>query len=187
MAGVLDKFIQIIEENDLGSEDIKKVKAQPHPLAQFRHAQENKLTTPDEYTMNPRYLLACAVHRINPSHWQDPDVKKDPSIQKFMENLDLSIIVDEEDFAKAKLEDPRAYQMRIEVVAKGKTFKKKAFHPKGGWWSDELRNTDEELVKKFINNASRILSLDKASRAAKTIFELEKLGDITELMETISI
>lgn len=58
-------------------------------------------------------------------------------------------------------------------------------HPKGAWFSKELRNTDDDLVKKFTDNASRILPLNKVNNAVQTIFELEKLGNIRELFENL--
>lgn len=152
---------------------------------QFKFEQENRLRTEEDYCFNARYLLACAAHRINPTHWHDPEIKEDQRIRKFTEHPGISIIIDEKDFAEAKRKDERAYQQGVEVIAKGKTFKEISIHPKGAWWSKELRNTDEELVNKFTDNASRILPLDKVNKAVQTIFELEKLGNITELFENL--
>jgi 2-methylcitrate dehydratase PrpD len=186
VAGVLDKFIQIIEENNLQPEDIQSITQQPHPVCQFPFETENKLITEEDYCFHGGYLLACAAHRINPSRWHDQDVKQDPRIKNFMENVDLRLVIDEKDFIMAKRENPNAYQTRIEVVAKGKTFKEKAMHPKGGWFSEEFRNTDDELIKKFTDNATKSMSLDKASKAAQSIFELEKLGNTTELLGLVA-
>ena len=187
IAGALDKFIQIIEKNDLQPEDITSVKAQPHPLVQFNFRTGNKLTSQDDYMANGLYLMACAVHRINTSRWHDQDVKQDPKIKKFMEELDYTVVVDEKDFVRSKSEDPRNYQSRIEVVAKGKTFREEAPHPKGGWFSEELRNTDEELVKKFFDNASKIISPDKARSAAQKILDLEKMEKISDMMNMVTL
>ena len=97
----------------------------------------------------------------------------------------FSVVIDEADFLAEKREDPRAYLEKIEVVAKGQTFQGKARHPKGGWYSEEFRNTDEELVNKFISNASQILTSNKANKAAQTILQLEKLETVDELMKTL--
>ena len=180
---MLDKFIQIIEENNIGPEDIERIKAQPHPVAKFRFGRENKLLTPDDYSFNTRYLLACAAYRISPAYWQSPETREDPRIQKFIQHPEISVVFDEEDYAQAKREEPKAYLQRIEIVAKGKTFKAKSIHPKGGWWSKELRNTDEELIRKFSDNASRVLPIDKVKKATQAIMNLDKLSNIGALME----
>lgn len=46
--------------------------------------------------------------------------------------------------------------------------------------------TKEELLDKFINNASRTLSLDKANKIAQTVLGLEKLEDVAKLMQMLS-
>ena len=185
---MLDKFIQIMEENDLRPEDIEKVKAQPHPMVQFRFAQENTLRTPDDYGFSAPYLFACAAHKISPARWHDVDIKQDPKIQAYMQWLKprLSVTIDEEDFGLAKLEDSKSFQTRIEVVAKGKSFRAASPHPKGGWHLDQLRNTDEELVRKFIENARRVLPLDKANLLAQTLLQLEKAGNVAHVMDMVT-
>jgi len=136
--------------------------------------------------MNLRFLLACAANRIDPIHWHDLDVREDPEIRAFMERLELRIVIDERDFMLAKLEDQQTSQMRVEVIAQGKSFKEKIPYLKGAPEPEEFRNTDEELVNKFHSNASRTLSLGKASKAAQMILEMEKLRNVTELMETVT-
>lgn len=113
-----------------------------------------------------------------------------------MKRLDLGVIIDEKDFTTAKRKDPGAYQQRVEVLAKGKTFKEIAVHPKGGGYvkcdgktcgvyMEELRNTDEEIIQKFTDNVTKVFSYDEAFKAAQGILELEKLENITQLMELV--
>ena len=185
LAGVLDGLIQIIEENNLGPEHIEEIVAQPLPIVQSRLWRENTLRTPDDYPFNLLYLLACATYRINPTHWHDLKVRQDPRLKEFMKRVKFSISIDERDFGLAKLEDPRTFQMRIEVDAKGKRFKQKVPYVKGAWEPKEFRLTDEKLVKKFTDNASRVLNLSSANKAAQTILELENLKDIAQLMEIV--
>lgn len=190
MAAVLDKFIQIMDENDLQPKDIDSIKAQPHPIGQFSFANgsANTLRSWDDYCFNGRYLLSCAAHRINPAYWHNPEVRNDPKIHEYMEWLapKLTVVIDEGDFARTKREDPRTYMGKIEVVAKGMTFKETGPHPKGGWYEDELRNTDEELIKKFTDNSSRVLSTDQAAKAAQAILGLEKIDNVATLLKLVS-
>ena len=182
---MLDKFIQIIEENGLRPEDIERVEAQPNPMTQFKFSRQNTLRTPDDYGFSLRYLVACAAHRINPTRWHDLEVREDPRLRKFIQRVEFSITIDEKDFSSAKLEDPRTSQQRVKVVAKGRSFSGKSPYPKGGWYAEELRNTDEELIKKFTDNASGILPSDKVSKTAQSVLELEKLGDVAQFAQFI--
>ena len=114
-----------------------------------------------------------------------------------MKRLDLGVIIDEKDFATAKRKDPGAYQQRVEVVAKGKTIKGLAVHPKGGGYvkcdgktcgvyMDELRNTDKEIIQKFTDNVTKVFSYDKAAKAAQFILAMDKLENTADLMAAFS-
>ncbi|MFC1901804.1 hypothetical protein ACFLX3_02630 [Chloroflexota bacterium] len=183
---MLDRFIQLIEGNNFQPEDIEEVVAQPHPVVQFRAWRENTLRTSEDYCFYSPYLFACAAYRITPARWHDPEVRNDPKIRDFMQRVRFSSIIDEEDYVLAQLEDPKAFLMRIELTARGKKFKEKIPYAKGRWTPDEFRNTDEELVKKFSDNASRVLTSDRAQQVAKTILELEKLDNVGRVMEALT-
>jgi 2-methylcitrate dehydratase PrpD len=178
----LDKFIQIIEENELQPGDIEGVRVQPAPVVQFKLWQENTLRTPEDYCFSTPYLLACAAYRINPARWQDLTSRKNPEIGEFMQRVPISVTVDEGDFTLAKLEDPKSYQQRIEVKAKGKTYQGKMPYPKGSWQPRGFRNTDEELVDKFRNNVSNVLPTNMMEKAVDVLLGLEDLENVNQLM-----
>jgi len=166
-------------------QDIQKVKATALPMVRWRMPQENKLRTPDDFCFNASYLLACAAHRINRAHWHDPDTREDPKLREFMQKVE--VVYDEREFALACLEDPAARKMGAEVVAKGKTFTEKINFLKWHYGGpQEFRLTDEEIVEKFRDFASRVLPLDKVNRVAETVLNLEKLEDVAELMEMVA-
>ena len=141
------------------------------------------MRTPDDYAFNLPYLIACAAHSVNPTHWQDLEVRQDPRIREFIQRVEFGLIIDERDFGLAKLEDPRTFQMRIELVAKGRTFKEKIPYVKGSPEPEEFGNTDEEIIRKFTDNVSRTLPFGKANEVAKRLLELEKLQNVAEVME----
>jgi 2-methylcitrate dehydratase PrpD len=182
----MDRFIQLIEDNQLESGDIENVIAQPNPIAQFRFWTENKLRTPEDYFFNIPYLLACAVHRINPAHWHDAEVKQDRRIKEFIERVPVKVVIDEADFITAKQNDPRTFKMRLELTARGRTFKEDIPYIKGAFEPDEYRSTDDDLTAKFCDNASRILSREKARNAAKVLLEIDRFAHIPEAMQEIA-
>ena len=183
---MLDKFIQIIEEHRLQPEDIEGVRVQPAPMVQFKLWQENTLRTSEDYCFSAPYLLACAAHSITPARWHDPDTKEKTEIREFMNRVPISVVVDEKDFGLAKLQDPQSYLQRIEVTAKGKTIQGRMPYPKGSWHSREFRNTDKEIVEKFRNNVSKVLSNSSAKKAADAVLGLENLKNVTQLMSMVA-
>jgi 2-methylcitrate dehydratase PrpD len=186
LAGVLDKFIEIVEENDFGPEDIERIVAHPPAIVQNRLWRENTLRTPEDYTFDLLYLIACAAHRIDPVHWQDPEVRQDPRLRKFMQRIEFRTVIDEEDFIQAGPEDPRRFQMGIEITAKGRDFKEKTPHVKGSWEPAEFRITNDALIRKFSGNVAKALPLSKANHVAQTMLEMENLHSVAGLMEMIA-
>jgi 2-methylcitrate dehydratase PrpD len=182
----MDRFIQLIEENHLKPGDIENVIAQPNPIAQFRFWTENRLRTPEDYFFNIPYLLACAVYRINPAFWHDPEVRRDRRIKEFIERVPVKVVIDEGDFAKAKREDPRTFKMRLELVARGRTFKEDIPYMKGAPEPEEYRSTDDYLIDKFCNNTSRILSQEKARQAAHVLLDIDTFTSIDRAMQEIT-
>ena len=182
----MDKFIQILEENDIKPEDIESLKARPAPVVQFKLWRENTLRTPGDYCFSTPYLLACAAHRINPARWQDPETRENPEIRKFMQRIQFSIIIDEESFGLAKLEDAGSLEQGIEVMAKGQIFRAETACVGGSCQIPEFRNTDEELVRKFRDNTSNVLPLEKTEKVAQSILELEKVDDLGQLLGMVA-
>lgn len=175
-----------MEENDLKPETIEKIVATPHPIVQFKLWQENSLRTEEDYSFYAPFLLACAAYKINKAHWLDEDVRQDPRIRDFMERVKVEIVVDEKGFGIPRLENPEARSMAVEVIADGRSFKKRSIHIKGLWQHEESRNTDEELIEKFSSNSSRILSSDQINKAAHTILDLDRFETIAEVMKLIA-
>jgi len=186
LSGVLDRFIEIVEENDFSPQEIEEIVAQPLAIVQNRLWQENKLETTDDYAFDLLYLLACAAHRINPVHWQDRETREDPRLKNFMEKIAFRMVIDEKDFHQAKLEDPRTFQMRLEVTARGKKFKEKIPFVKGSWEPEEFRMNDDDLIKKFTHNAQRVLPSKKIDQLTRMVFELENIDKLTQLMEIMT-
>jgi 2-methylcitrate dehydratase PrpD len=186
LSGVLDRFIEIVHENDYRPSDIEEIVAQPLAIVQNRLWQENKLETADDYAFDLLYLLACAAHRVNPVHWQDRETRQDRGIKEFMKRIAFRMVIDEKDSYQARLADPRTFQMRVEVTAKGKTFKEKIPFVKGSWEPEEFRMTDEALIKKFSDNAQRVLPSKKVDQLAQMVFELENIDNIAQLMEIVT-
>jgi 2-methylcitrate dehydratase PrpD len=175
-----------MEENGLQPADIEKIKAQPTPVVKFKLWQENALETPEDYCFNTPYLIACAIHQIEPARWQDEATRQDPKILDFMKRVPCSIIVDEKDFGLALLEDSSNYQQRIEVVAKGNTFQEETVCTSGSCQLPKFRDTDDELLKKFRANTRDFLPESKIDSIVKTALELEKIENVGQLMELTS-
>jgi len=165
LSDILNQFIELIETNNLRPEDIDKITAYASQIVGFKLFSENNLQTPDDYCFNARYLLACAVHRIDRSLWQREEIRQDPKIQRFMQGIDLNVLTDEK--------PPKP----IEVIANGQSYVGKS----------GLRRElgDEMLIKKFLDNTSPYLSSTQIKEITSTILQLEELPTIAKLMDLV--
>jgi hypothetical protein len=162
----VDKFIQIVQENNLQPEAIDKVTAFMTRMCPWF----DTLVTQEDLIMNMPYKIACAAHGIRPSHWHDPDVMKSPKILEFMRKIDHL----EADGSTEQDEDG------AEVTADGKTFKETGYC-KGGICAIR-RISEEELIRKFDENNSGLLSSGKRDKLVRLVLNLDELEDAAELM-----
>lgn len=182
----LDAFIHLINENSLKPDEIEEVNITSHPIAYFPAWSENKLETMEDYGFNVPYLLSCAAYRINPTHWLDAEVRQEPKLKEFRQRVKINVTIDEKPFGLLRLKDPETRRAAVKVVAKGITFEGETKYPKGTWKPEEARNTDAELVNKFVDNVSKIMSSSRANEVAQTILELEKMENVGELMKMVA-
>lgn len=172
----LDCFIDLIEKNNLSAEEIVAVRSYALPFV-ANPAPLDVQTQVDAQFSLP-FCLSVAAHRVKiGADWQDWETIRNPKIRDFMKKV--TMIVDPA-VVEAKRKDPRSWPARIEVDARGKTYSKETTYARGTNFT-EFRATDNQLIAKFTNNASRLLSQDKIDRAVEQIMKLETVKDLTEL------
>jgi hypothetical protein len=81
---------------------------------------------------------------------------------------------------------PNIIPYYIEIKAKGKIFKvQKTVSTENDNIKESPWMPDNELLKKFKNNASLVLSPSKVERAADLILGLERVASMSELMDCL--
>ena len=180
----LDCFITIIDQNNLIPEAIESVRIFGHPAIVAPLFTSMELNNVADVQFSPPYCFALAAHRIKVGvEWQDWDTVKKPEIFEFAQKVSLQV---HPKFGKELQRDPSSHLCKVEVVTKGKTFIEEKIYSRGTPGTD-LGLTDEELVAKFKHNASRILTQAKIKEAIESLLELEAVGNISELMEQVTI
>jgi hypothetical protein len=90
------------------------------------------------------------------------------------------------DFVKMMLEDPLNMLSSVEVATKANTFHREKTWARGDPHPSIARMSDEELARKFSHNASRVLNHDKIDGVLELITGLEKLSDISGILDCLS-
>lgn len=184
MHGALDSFIKIIEENGLKPNDIDSVKIELDPLVDRPIWQNQELRSQIDTQFSVPYVFAAAVHRFKSSYeWGSPQNFNKPEIKEFMSKVKFG---PHPDFEKV-LVSSGGKLSSVEVNALGKTFKEEKTWAKGDPSPKEAFMDNHELTKKFIDNASYFLSKEKIQKAIELIFELEKLEEISPVLQNLSL
>ncbi|MFA4837798.1 MAG: hypothetical protein WC749_17250, partial [Dehalococcoidia bacterium] len=69
--------------------------------------------------------------------------------------------------------------------AKGQTFGAEAEYAWGDPWTPDTRMTDDEMKEKFRNMAFGLLRPDRIEMAIDTIYNLDKIGCVDELVDCL--
>jgi 2-methylcitrate dehydratase PrpD len=184
MEPILDRFIQIIDENSLNPEDIERVEYTPVAVSLNRMWEENELRTEEDFGFHGPYLIACAAYRIKSIDFVSQDVQEDTRIRDFMKKV--KVLPVHKQFGKAILEDPGHMVRLVEVTVYAKNKVLKAENRVVEWtWNSNIKATDEDLVKKFKDLVSNFLPPNKIEKAAETILNLEAVEDVNNVTELL--
>ena len=180
----LDCFIRIIEEQHLTPTEIDHVTIKTHPSVVTAPQYRNKAVHDHiEAQFSLPYVISAAAHRISIAAWQDTDRIQDRSVQAFMQKVDQEA---HPDFVKVQAQEPLSNMTTVEVSAKGRTFVAEGKYPRGLPEPDFARMTDEEVLEKFKANVSRVLSPERADKAAEVLLNLERVAHIGECVRILT-
>ncbi len=176
----LDCFNEILDKYNLTPDEIESVHAtamvpMDHPL--YGNAELNEIA---DAQFNARYLFAVAAHRVRVGiDWLDPETWKNPSIRKFMDRVSW-------EGSHMPITDGPPNPIRVEVKARGQTFKAEKLNPHGRSGTESAM-TQDELAAKFRHNALRVLTQGKIDQAVKLFVDLENVDNVQKVMKEVTL
>lgn len=175
--GAAEATLGLVEEHDIKPENVKEVLVKTYSVARLA---VGKHTSPSSSIVNCQfsipYVVAAAITDRAMSNEQLTKQRiRDPKIHEFVKKIKLE--------ADPELDKiyPEKTTTQVEIITKDdKKYIKRVELPKG-----DPRNpiTDNELLEKFERLAHVFLSPDEIKKATSTLMSLEKLDDISKLME----
>jgi 2-methylcitrate dehydratase len=172
--------LQLIRENDLRPDDVEKVHIRSLARAADILADPSKYDPRSKETADHSlpYVIAAAIAegRVTPLQFTDEKIM-DPTIRAQLNKVE--VVADPEIEALF----PELQRVIVTIhTADGRELTKQVDYPKG-----DPRNplSDQEIEDKFDALAEPVLPAEDRKRVKETIWELEKLGSITELMQLL--
>jgi 2-methylcitrate dehydratase PrpD len=136
------------------------------------------------------WLAALAAYhgRIPGPGWQADATLGDTSIRNLMKKVRVVVHPKEHEIITSRSNAGQLliyYDVIVEITAKGKRFIAEISEAKGPPGNPM---TDGELREKFRNNASySTLATDRIEKVIETVYELDKIDNITRLMKLLTV
>jgi len=171
--GHLTATLSLVGEHDIKPEDVAEVR-----ITTSKRCAEHTGDPVKKYPKNKEtadhssyYLTAIAImdRQIGPDQFA-PEKYNDPRVRELIDKVILE--------GDPNLDKARPAGISEIITEQGKKYSLRVDYPRG-----HARNpmTDEEIVDKFRDMASRHMSDEHMSRLIDTVFALEKLDDIGKL------
>jgi 2-methylcitrate dehydratase PrpD len=180
MHGLFDALRDLMERNDLRPEEIDALRAWGEGWVMLPVWLNNLIEHVHDGQFSVVHGLAVAAQRVPPGPaWQDPQLVFDPAVLDLMNRITFDT---HPDYVTSINRHPASRPSRIEIDARGRTFVAEREYYKGSPSPDPTSfMTTNELVDKFLVNASVVLPTAQAEQAAAAILELENSDDVSQV------
>ncbi|MTB88964.1 MmgE/PrpD family protein [Aeromicrobium senzhongii] len=180
----LDALNEILGAHDIAVEEIDAIRCWGEGWVEQPVWLNNDVRHPHEAQFSIAHGLAVGAHRIPPGPaWQSAETLSRPSVLALMEKVTFA---PHPDYVQTLSQDPSARPTRVEVDARGTTFRAERTHPKGTPSADPSTYlTTDELVAKFRANASGVLPADRIDEVVDGVLHLEKIDDVQPLVRAM--
>jgi 2-methylcitrate dehydratase PrpD len=187
----------IMEEHALRPQDIDRIVVKTHPAA----VNLPTFVAADKWAESGRelwlavdsitYVLACTVYGITTGpEWGKEETLNDPRIVEMTKKIVHGEHPDAMRMTASWTGHPgRIFSQpptSIEVISKKGRFTAESNDIPGDSWNPKAKLSDEEIVTKFRNNATDVLSDARISRIIGVVERLEKIKDLGELTKLMA-
>jgi 2-methylcitrate dehydratase PrpD len=182
---VLDALIEVVRENDIKPDEIESLTAYGEQWASDVPTFMNRtIERPYDAQFSFPHGLSMAAHLVPPGkEWQNADNVYSTSVMDLMSKV---VWRSHPDWATAVSADPAARPARVEVSARGTTFVGERSYPKGSRSPDPTTYmTTDEVVAKFLYNASEALQPSVAEWMVDRVLHLEDVEDASTIMSRL--
>jgi 2-methylcitrate dehydratase PrpD len=164
---------RIVEKNKIKVKDIEKITVRTYYFAVAPPMNSKNPRNMVQAMFSTPYTIAVSLQGLKPgSGWYREEVLSSKEVRELMEKIEL--VEDEE----ATREYPNKLISKVEVEARGRTYRERVEHPKG---SPENPMTKEELINKFLNLSKEALTEEESHNLLGKIQNLEKITRLSEL------
>jgi 2-methylcitrate dehydratase PrpD len=185
MHSSIDCLTQLLEEQNIQPHEIESIKVYIEGFAEQPAWLTRDITNLTDAQFSTAHSMAVAAHRPATARaWQDPKLVFSRSVMDLMAKVKTEV---HPNYAQLLAANRASRPAHVELRARGQDFVVEKQYPKGSPSPDASTfMRDEELQKKFRDNAHGTLSVSATEQAIETIMTLEKLTDTGQLMRLLA-
>lgn len=182
---LLDCEINLIKEHNIKPDEIEAIKVYVEGFVE----QPVWLNTHIEQLHDAQFSIAHGIAigalGLQPGKaWQDPKIVFSEQTLALMNKVTHEI---HPDYVKHLLENPSSKPAKIEIKARGKVFIGETLFPKGVRSPDpKTYMSNDELIEKFLHNASSQLTTSRAKKVVDMVMNLEDVKDFSLVMKNLA-
>lgn len=178
----VDCMVRLVAQHRFQPQQIDRVHSLGVPLP----ANPDKLNVRNQVDaqFSTPYMLAVAASNLPlDATCQSPDRLADPAIRQLMSRITWGKHPQTDN---SRGEHPNSYIARVEVTVDKNTFVEETLYA-SGTSSAGLGLPDDLLARKFLSNASALLTTERAHQALETLWHLDELPHISQLIDQLTL
>lgn len=196
LAGVIDLFYQIKDEQGLMPEKIDSVICRLHSVALtevMAHPSLDPKSTDENLQFNLPYLIAMAALGIPPGPaWFSPERIENPRLKPMMRKVKIEKQTEGlDEMMRTVMEGrPKVWKKAhcsITVMAGGQRFDAKTEYCKGDPWLPETRVSDSWIEDKFRICCDQLFNSESIEKAIEMVWRLEDVEDVSRLTALLTV
>jgi len=177
--GLLEATLKLVKEHDIRPEDVAEVRIKTNSHVYERHGNPARRDPKTKYTADHScyYQTAVAVldRAVGPEQFSDEKLR-DPRVREMADRVFVEPDPKTDEFLSSGI---------VEITTKkGQKYICQVLHPKGHPMNPM---TDADVEEKFRSMAGKLMGEQQMSRIIDTIYNLDKLDDIGELVKLLVI
>jgi 2-methylcitrate dehydratase len=177
--GLLEATLKLVKEHDIRPEDVAEVRIRTNSHVYERHGNPGRRDPKSKYSADHScyYQTAVAVldRAVGPEQFSDEKLR-DPRVREMADKIFVEPDPKTDEFLSSGI---------VEITTKkGQKYTCQVLHPKGHPMNPM---TDADLEEKFRSMAGKLMGEQQMGRIIDTVYNLEKLDDIGELLRLLVI
>lgn len=182
---LIGAMTETINENAIALDEIEGIKVYVEGMVEQPVWLNREILLSHDAQFSIAHGIAVGAHQVPPGRaWMDPDLIFGSSVMTLMDKVVHEV---HPDYVKLLSGNAASRPAKVEISARGQTFVGERRYPKGSRSPEpESYMTDEELIRKFLDNVDGLLPRVNAERIVDLTMNLAEVDRFDTIMRLVA-